>query len=338
MSFEKKYKKKPQHYDRKVLETQKVKLYKIKHFLFDFGGVMVEAPNIVKNLVQIINADLGTSISKEDHYVAKHRRRLSSGIIDAREFLELLFDKFYYPNQKKNGALPPKRVNIEYYLDLWFELYSMVTQLSPEMEEITERLRKAGFIVSLMSNTYGIHGKCNKLRGFFDLFDHIFLSNELHLRKPDIEKYKYILKELNAKEKECIFIDDKLMNLVPAKKLGIYVIQFKSFESFKKDLTQLNIQEIGEKFRKEIKKKYSQYKQSEKKLKHAKKEYEKAKDKYKKYKKDKWRNLSKYRRAKKKYKSAEEMYLNEKYRYKDLKYIKKHELVRKFNLEEENSS
>ena len=101
IEFEEKYKKDPEHYNKKIFGKQKVKLYKLKYWIFDFGGVMVETPNIVKNLVGIINADLGTSISKIDSYLAKHRRRLSSGRISAREFLELLFDHYYYLLKKK---------------------------------------------------------------------------------------------------------------------------------------------------------------------------------------------------------------------------------------------
>jgi len=333
--WEEKYKKDPEHYNKKIFGKQKVKLYKLKHWIFDFGGVMVETPNIVKNLVGIINADLGTSISKEDSFLAKHRRRLSSGRISAREFLELIIENYYYPNQKKDGALPSKKVNIEYYLALWFELYSKVTQISPYMEEIVERLHKAGFTVSLMSNTYGIHVKSNKLKGFFDLFDYCFLSNELHLRKPDIEKYKYVLKSLDAKGKECIFIDDKLMNLVPARKLGIFVIRFKSPEKFKKYLGYMGIQELEDDLRQKIQRKYEQYKTSEKELKQVKKDYENAKKKFKKLKKEKWKEFSKYRKAKKNLNQAEEAYKNKKFEYKELKQIKKDVLEIKFKLDDE---
>jgi len=333
--WEEKYKKDPEHYNKKIFGTQKVKLYKLKHWIFDFAGVMAETPNIVKNLVEIINADLGTSISKEDPFLAKHRRRLSSGRIDAREFLELIFNHYYYPNQKKDGALPPKKVNIEYYLALWFELYSKITHISPNMEEIVERLHKAGYSVSLMSNTYGIHVKSNQLKGFFDLFDHSFLSNELHLRKPDIEKYKYVLKKLDAKGKECIFIDDKLMNLVPARKLGMFVIRFKSFDKFKKYLGYMGIQELEDDLFQKIQSKYEQYKTSEKELKKIKKDYDKAKKKYKKLKKDKWKEFSKYRKAKKNLNHAEETYKNKKYEYKELKQIKKDVLEVKFKLDED---
>jgi len=139
---------------------QKVRLYKIKHIIFDFGGVMIEKTFVLKNLLDIFEADLKISIPRsESSYFRKLRRQVSSGILTSREFLETIFDKYYYPYQTDDAALPVKKVNIDYYLELWFQLYSMVTHISSEMEEIIERFHQAGYIVSLMSNTYDIHAK-----------------------------------------------------------------------------------------------------------------------------------------------------------------------------------
>ncbi|MFX1478599.1 MAG: HAD family hydrolase, partial [Promethearchaeota archaeon] len=181
-------------------EKQKVKLYKIKHFIFDFGGVLIEKTFVLKNLLDMIESDLNIIIPRmENAYIRKLKRSLTSGRISSREFLEKLFEKFYYPFQKKNGALPPKRINVEYYAELWFDLYSQVAHVSSEMAEIIGRLHQAGYIVSLMSNTHDIHAKSNMLRGFYDIFDHVFLSNEIGLIKPDMEKYKFVINKLDTK-------------------------------------------------------------------------------------------------------------------------------------------
>ena len=261
---------------------QKVRLYKIKYFLFDFGGVLIEKSFVLKNLLNIIEQDLHIKLPDKniDPYLRKLRRRLSSGRISAREFLNHIIEKYYYPNQKKNGALPPKKVNIEYYLELWFNLYTKVTNFSYEMAEIVERLHKAGYTVSLMSNTYDIHAKSNELRGFYDIFDNVFLSNEIGYIKPDMEKYKYVLKKLDTKPKKCVFVDDKLTNLIPAHQLGIIVIRFESLEKFKLTLKEIGIEKIKPNLRKEIKKKYKKYKSKKKEYKKAKKQYKKAKKEY----------------------------------------------------------
>ena len=298
-----------------IFGKQKVKLYKIKHFIFDFGGVLVDKTFVLKNLFSIIESDLKITIPnrEESLFIKKLRRQTISGIIDSREFLEKLLDKYYHPFQQKEGVLPPKKVNISYYLELWFNLYSQLTDLSSEMEFIIQRLHQAGYIVSLMSNTYDIHAKSNELKGFFEIFDNVFLSNEIGLIKPDLEKYKYVLQKLNTKPNRCIFIDDKLRNLIPARELGIIVIKFESLEQFKKQLRNLGIKKLQKNLRQEIKKKYKLYKLKKKEYKKAKKEFKEAKKEFlkKKHKSLKRKNKfyakrAEYERRKKEYKREKE--------------------------------
>ena len=305
-----------------IFGSQKIKLYKIKHFLFDFGGVMAGKSFAFKNFIECMKQDLkiNACIEEEPNF-KKTRRRLSSGRITAREFLECICEEYYYPCQEKEGALPPKKVNIDYYLELWFEFYSRFIHLSSEMEEIVTRLHNAGYIVNLVSNTYDIHAKSNELRGFYKLFDNVFLSNEIGLIKPDVKKYKYVLKKLDAKPKECIFIDDKLRNLITAREYGIYVIKFESIEKFKKQLTALGIPEITKDLRQEIKNKYKEYEGK-------KKEYKKAKKELKKAKKKKKKSFSK----KIDYQVKQVKYKKKKKKYKEGKEEKDKELIKKFDL------
>ncbi len=307
-------------------EKQKVRLWKIRHFIFDFGGVLIEKTFVLKNLFDIIEADLNISIPRENNsYIKKLKRSLSSGRISSHEFLEKIFEKYYYPHQKINGALPPKKVNVEYYIEIWFEIYSQVTEFSSDMAEIIERLHQADYTVSLMSNTHDLHAKSNLLKGFYSSFDHVFLSNEIGLIKPDIDKYKYVLKKLDTKPKNCVFIDDKIRNLVPARELGITVIRFESFRNFKKTLEELGIGEISKDLRHKIKQKYKKYKKAKKEFKKAKKEFKKAK---KEYLKKKGKSLKKRIEFQKK----KAFYQKKKSEYKKQKERKKQELVSKIRV------
>ncbi|MFX1594045.1 MAG: HAD family hydrolase [Promethearchaeota archaeon] len=294
-------------------EKQKVRLYKIKHFIFDFGGVLIEKTFVLKNLLDIIESDLKISIPRDENsYIRKIKRGLSSGRITTQEFLEKIFDKYYYPFQKKDGALPPKKVNAEYYVELWFDLYSQVTNISSDMAEIIERLHQADYTVSLMSNTHDIHAKSNMLRGFYDIFDNVFLSNEIGFIKPDLDKYKYVLKKLDTKPKRCIFIDDKIRNLVPARELGIIVIRFESFNKFKEQLNELGIGNISRDLRHKIKKRYKKYKKTKKEYKKAKKEYKKAKKEYLKKKRKSFKRRMEYQRKRSQYRKKKAEYKKEK--------------------------
>ena len=307
-------------------KKQKVRLYKIKHFIFDFGGVLIEKTFVLKNLLDMVEVDLNISIPRmEDSYIRKLKRKLSSGRITSRLFLEKIFEKFYYPFQKKSGTLPSKKVNVEYYLELWFDLYSQVAQVSVEMAEIIERLHQAGYIVSLMSNTHDIHARSNMLKGFYDIFDNVFLSNEIGLIKPDMDKYKYVIKKLDTKPKKCVFIDDKIQNLVPARELGIIVIRFEDFEDFKEKLSELGIGEISKDLRHEIRQKYKKYKKSKKKYNKAKKEYKVAKKEYLKKKGKPLKRKLEFQRKRAKYKERKSEYKKEKAK-------KKQELITKIKV------
>jgi epoxide hydrolase-like predicted phosphatase len=315
---------------KEIIRSQKVRLYKVKHFLFDFGGVMIEKTFVLNNLFSILENDFKIKIpNKEtDVFLKKLRRRLSSGLISSRQFLEKLLEKFIYPFQSKNGALPPKQANIEYYLELWFDLYSQVSNISLDMAEIVERLHQAGYVVSLLSNTYDIHAKSNELRGFYDMFDNVFLSNEIGLIKPDLEKYKHVLNKLNTDPKKCIFIDDKISNLIPASELGIIVIRFESFKKLNLILNGLGILELSPNFRKNIKRQYEIYKTSKIEYYKAKKAYKKAKKAFLKHN----RSKKKVRKNRLKYQKKREIYENKKQDYKNEK-VKKKELIKKIKME-----
>jgi len=260
---------------------QKVRLFEINHIIFDFGGVLAERSFVLKNILDSIESDLSIKIPRiENPYYRKLKRQLSSGRTSAREFLGLIIDQFYYPFQKRNGALPAKEINIDYYVELWFQMHIRLTKLSKDMKKIVERFHTAGYTVNLMSNVYDIYAKSNELRGFYNIFDNVFLSNEIGLLKPDIDKYKYVLKKLDAKPKECIFIDDQIQNLVPAMKLGMIVIKFESFKKFRQQLDCIGFNEVSKQFRQEIDQKYKAYMMKKKQFKKAKKAYKKTKKKF----------------------------------------------------------
>ena len=53
-------------------EKQKVRLYKIKHFIFDFGGVLIEKTFVLKNLLDMVESDLNITIPRlENSYMRK---------------------------------------------------------------------------------------------------------------------------------------------------------------------------------------------------------------------------------------------------------------------------
>ena len=108
--------------------------------------------------------------------------------------------------------------------------------------EIVEKLKERGFKLGLLSD----HSKewvnhCNKKFDYHKLFNSVLYSFEVEVCKPNKKMYNLMLKKLNVSPNECIFIDDNMNNIIPAKKLGINTLQFKNPEQLKKELIKLGV-------------------------------------------------------------------------------------------------
>ncbi len=60
------------------------------------------------------------------------------------------------------------------------------------------------------------------------IFDHIFISAELRLAKPDPAIFRVVIDELKQDPSELIFVDDFMENIVAARDAGINGIHFQS--------------------------------------------------------------------------------------------------------------
>jgi len=89
---------------------------------------------------------------------------------------------------------------------------------------------------SLEINEYRIH-KFN-LRQYFQTF---FSSCYLGVRKPEEQIYRLALKISQREPQECVFIDDRGLNLELARELGMHTIQYQNLDQLRQELAQLGI-------------------------------------------------------------------------------------------------
>ena len=89
----------------------------------------------------------------------------------------------------------------------------------------------------LVSNTNEAHIKHIKKESgpflwnaFVEKFEALFLSYEIGHRKPDSSYFEYVLKHMDAKPEEVLFIDDSSVNIEAAAALGIHTWQFNAQE------------------------------------------------------------------------------------------------------------
>ncbi|MFT6304725.1 MAG: epoxide hydrolase-like predicted phosphatase [Granulosicoccus sp.] len=59
-------------------------------------------------------------------------------------------------------------------------------------------------------------------------FDHIFVSSEMGLRKPDLQAFAHILKQTSTKAEAMLFFDDSNENVEGALSAGLQVVQVNS--------------------------------------------------------------------------------------------------------------
>jgi len=85
----------------------------------------------------------------------------------------------------------------------------------------------------LVSNTNEAHIKTVKKQAgpflwnsFVEKFEALFLSYEIGHRKPDESYFAYVMKHMDAKPEEVLFIDDTAENIEAAAALGFHTWQF----------------------------------------------------------------------------------------------------------------
>lgn len=134
-----------------------------------------------------------------------------------------------------------KRTKLELSYSEYMDLFNKDIRPMKGMKEIISKLCVNYNLATIINEGSQWANYKLDISGFRKYFKKNFISGELGLAKPDLEIYLYVLKKLNAKPEECIFIDDKRENCIAATKLGIKSIIFKNSNQLKKELINYNI-------------------------------------------------------------------------------------------------
>ena len=185
---------------------------KCKAIIFDLGAVIlnINYQNTIDEFTKLGVNNAATFYSKKGQ--TNLFNQIETGMISSNKFLKAL--------QKET-----KNANINQVEKAW---NAMLLDLPEERIQLIEKL-KNNYSIYLLSNTNAIHidaikkqlGK-RKWLAFCKLFDKMYLSHELGLRKPDVKIFEYILNEQKLKAEEVFFIDDSPQHIASAKKIGIH--------------------------------------------------------------------------------------------------------------------
>jgi len=192
----------------------------INAIIFDLGGVLL---NI--SYQNTINSFKKLGITNTDDFYSK---KTQSNIFNLIETGEITAEQFLSELQKLTDVATIKEVK-----DAW---NSMLLDL-PERRLYLLRSLKSKYKLFLLSNTNAIHINAinNKLgetkwKGFCNLFDKMYLSHQIGVRKPNIEAFQFILKQQKLNPNKVLFIDDSPQHIEGAKKLGIICYHLKDGE------------------------------------------------------------------------------------------------------------
>lgn len=197
----------------------------IKAVVFDFGGVMATADNV------LIRAFLRDSFE-----------------IDKRElraaFKELQIHINFGGTEEDFWKNYTSARGVELPAD-WFKQYEFILREAikelPETIAIVKEIKSMGYITAMLSDITQFQAKIVRKMGYYDLVNPAILSFETGYDKPELEAYKAMMRKLNLIASEILFIDDRIENVKAAESLGIDAILFTSPVQLKKDLKKRSI-------------------------------------------------------------------------------------------------
>tara|TARA_B110000908_G_scaffold128531_1_gene150952 strand:- start:77 stop:697 length:621 start_codon:yes stop_codon:yes gene_type:complete len=182
-----------------------------KAIIFDLGAVIL---NI--NYQNTIDAFTKLGVQNASTFYSK---KVQTDLFNQIETGEITAEEFLIALQRETN-----KATINQVRDAW---NAMLLDLPNERLTLIKAL-KSKYRIYLLSNTNSIHIDAFKRQlgivkwqEFSDLFDKMYLSHEVGMRKPNAEIFEHILSEQKLKAEEVFFIDDSPQHIEGAKKIGI---------------------------------------------------------------------------------------------------------------------
>lgn len=177
-------------------------------YIFDLGNVIVDIDfnRVLGAWSDFSRVPLATL--KQNFVMGEAFHRHERGEISDEEFAKALCEEM---------ALP---LSYEQFSTGWQAVF---VALRPEVIDIMHKLREQGHRVVVLSNTNRLHTtfwpeQYPEIRA---AADHIYLSQEMGMRKPEAGIYQQVLTQEGFSADDTIFFDDNAENIAGAERVGI---------------------------------------------------------------------------------------------------------------------
>ena len=198
----------------------------MKNIIFDLGGVLldfnpleyIEYLGFSKEEGKLLQSFIWSSTEWKLADINKITyENLINGICKRNKLYEKEI-RFILNNKKINGNKYILHQNEENYVYIKY-------------------LKELGYKIYLLSNTTPFDLEYNKKHyGIFQIIDGAVYSCDVGFAKPDLRCYQALLDIYHLNPKECIFVDDLIINCTMALNLGISTILYENSESLRKNL------------------------------------------------------------------------------------------------------
>ena len=195
----------------------------IKNLIFDFGKVLV---------------DYDFELFFKKNIPDPQRCKAVCDILCDMNTLNT-FDRESQPLDKIVDDLVSLHSEYEPEIRMFVEHYpEIIIGEMPGMYELLSSLKQQGF------KLYGLTNWCSKVHltmqqyPIFSLLDGRVISSEEHLIKPEPAIYQCLLDRYNLIPEECLFADDKPVNIQGAIAIGMHGIVFRNSAQFRQEIRQ----------------------------------------------------------------------------------------------------
>ena len=198
----------------------------IKNLIFDFGKVLV-CYDHTAFLKTIFDDD--KERRKFEDVVCKPEFVLRCDLGE-KSFIEIIREcQSLYPHWKEE---------LQEFYDR--QLDAMTVEM-PGMRALLTRLKANGYRLYGLTNwsdtVYAVIEKYDIL----SMMDDRLISSEERLIKPDVAIYERLCEKFGLVKEECLFTDDKQINIDGAKAVGMNAVLFIDANQFEKDLEKLGV-------------------------------------------------------------------------------------------------
>lgn len=193
----------------------------IKLCVFDMGGVLIRNQTVCPELSKRIGFEGVRTFNEYSPLIRKALHKYSAGEFSEKEFWDVF------------TAETGRKIDL-HCGSLFASVFDPI--IDEPTREVLLLLRRKGMKIVCGTNVIAEHYDVHIERGQYDIFDKVYPSFRMHLVKPDVKFYEYILDSESVDASECFFTDDLQENVDAALSLGIHAYLYTDAQNLRKNL------------------------------------------------------------------------------------------------------